>query len=116
LESTCLKDHSCKLLHNNWKRKCKAVTNWIDGPGPLPVCTEECKQANEVFLKHKIWKRSIDCHCGKFDDSISLNRIRKVERCFRHRRNLAGFCGTEQLLICPEGKTCYGMWCMFVFY
>ena len=70
----------------------------------LPVCTEECKKANDDFKKNKIWKRMVDCDCGKFDDNVELKDIRQTEKCFRQRFNLAVFCGGNMLVECPKGE------------
>lgn len=105
LVNICLNDPSCKQLHDVWQNKCKFITKWTIDAGPPPVCTDECKQANENFLKHKVWKRSVDCDCGKLDDTVSLQSIRSTEICFRQKLTFALFCDSKQVVRCPQGKT-----------
>jgi len=104
LVNTCLNDPSCKQLYDVRQNECKLITKWSLDAGPPPTCTEECKQANEKLLKHKIWKRSVDCDCGKFDDSVPLHDIRSAEKCLRQRLNLAVLCGPKQIVRCPQGN------------
>ena len=103
LVSMCLNDYSCKQLHDDWKTKCKSVIEW-NVKVRFPVCTDECKQANKKLLKHKIWKRSADCDCGRLDDNVSLQGIRKTERCLRQKVNMGIFCDLQLLIRCPPGK------------
>ena len=80
------------------------VLNWtVDSKG-LPICTDECKKANDDFKKHKIWRRSIDCDCGKLDDNAELKDLRQTEKCLRQRLRLAIFCGKNMLVECPKGE------------
>ena len=110
LTGICTKDPTCKQLYDNWKEKCIKLINWSVESKELPVCTDECKKANDDFKKNKIWKRTVDCDCGKFDDNVELKDIRETEKCFRQRLNLAVFCGKKMLVECPKGEiqiTCF---------
>ena len=100
----CTKDPTCKQLYNNWKEKCMTVINWTVDSKTFPICTDECKKANDDFKKNKIWRRSIDCDCGKFDDNAELKDIRQTENCFRQRQGLAIFCGKNMVVECPKGE------------
>ena len=80
------------------------LINWSSGSKRFPICTDECKKANDDFKKNKIWKRSVDCDCGKFDDNTQLKDIRQTEKCFRRRLNLAVFCDKSILVECPKGE------------
>ena len=83
------------------------LINWSSDSKGFPICTDECKKANDDFKKNKIWKRSIDCDCGRIDDNVELKDIRQTEKCFRRRHTLATFCAVgkvKMLVECPKGE------------
>ena len=100
----CTKDPTCKQLYDNWNEKCGAFINSTFDSKALPICTDECRKANDDFKKNKIWRRSIDCDCGKLDDSAVLKDIRQTERCLRQRLRFAIFCGKRMSVECPRGE------------
>ena len=101
---TCTRDPTCKQLYNDREEKCKGFIDWpVDSRG-FPLCTDECKKANDDLKKHKIWRRSIDCDCGRFNDNAELKDIRQTEKCFRRRHNFAVFCDKSLLVECPKGE------------
>ena len=103
LIGVCTKDPTCKQLYDNWKEKC--MPGSVDSKG-LPICTDECKKANEHIKKNKILKRIVDCDVGKFDDDVELKDIRQTENFFRQRLYLAIFCNENGPLVeCPKGET-----------
>ena len=104
LTDVCTKDPTCKQLYDNWKEKCETFINWTFDKNTLPICTDECKKADDDFKKHKIWRRSIDCDCGRFDDNAELKDIRQTEKCLRQRLRFAIYCGKRMLVECPEGE------------
>ena len=101
LIDVCTKDPACKQLYDDWEEKCKTLLNWTVHSNEPPVCTDECKKANDDFKKHKIWRRSKDCDCGNFNGNVA---IRETEKCLRRRHNIAAFCGKNMLVQCPKGK------------
>ena len=115
LIDVCTKDPTCKQLHDNWKEKCIKLINWSVESKGLPVCTDECKKANDDFKKNRIWKRIVDCDCGKFDDNVELKDIRETEKCFRRHHNLAIFCDKNMLVECPKGKFTNHMFLWIIF-
>ena len=107
LIDACTNDPTCKQLHDDWKEECNALINWtIHSKGP-PICTDECKKANDDFKKHKIWRRSIDCNCGNINDNVELKEIRETEKCLRQRFTLSAFCDKGIFIECPKGEYTY---------
>ena len=104
LIDVCTKDPTCKQLHDDWEEKCMTLINWTILSNEPPICTDECRKVNDDFKKHKIWRRSVDCNCGNFNDNIELRDIRETEKCLRRRHNLAVFCGKNMLVECPKGE------------
>ena len=106
LTDVCTKDPTCKQLYDNWNEKCVALINWIkNGTSKAsPICTDECKKADDDLKKHKIWRRSIDCHCGRLDDNAELRDIRQTEMCLRQSLRFAMLCGRKVPVECPKGE------------
>ena len=84
-----------------------ALNTWTIDSKTSPVCTDECKKANDDFKKHKIWRRSTDCHCGRLDDNAELKDIRQTERCLRQRLRFAISCDRKVSVECPKGGCIY---------
>ena len=84
-----------------------ALLNWTIHSNEPPICTDECKKANDDFKKHKIWRRSIDCDCGNFNDNVELKDIRETEKCLRQRFILSEFCSKGIFIECPKGEYTY---------
>ena len=108
LVDVCMKDPTCKQLYDNWNEKCVALINWNVDSKTIPICTDECKKADDDLKKHKIWRRGIDCHCGRFDDNAELKDIRQTEKCLRQRVRFAISCDRKVSVECPEGE-CIGI-------
>jgi len=102
VDRVCKKNSSCWQLYLDREQKCGKVFNWTNMMN-RPVCTDECKQANQQLQQHDIWKWNVDCDCGKFSDRQELKEIRKIERCQWRKHNFMLFCKPSIEKSCPKG-------------
>ena len=103
LVSVCSKDPTCKPLYDNREQKCATVFSWTEGKTP-PMCTDECKMANEQLMRHSVWEGTSVCDCGNFINK-TLKEVRQTEECTRRRINMMLHCrGTFAAGGCPKGN------------
>lgn len=105
LDRVCSKDQSCKELYDDRELKCGSVLSWTEERRARPNCTDECKEANEKLMNHKIWKEYASCDCGRFGDNKTIREIRQIEQCIRRKINMKVHCdGTfGPSKTCPTG-------------